>query len=244
MNAMRTYSAAILALSLGLVGCFNISSFRTVTGSGHVIKETRNVADFDRVSVGGSGKLIVQQGDEESLTIETDDNLLPLIESSVSGRELRLGPQSVNIKPTGTIVYNLKVKNLNAVSLSGSLEAEAAQIKTDSFSVQVSGSGKVNIGRLEAGKLDIQVSGSGNIGLAGKVNEQRIGISGSGDYRAADLESAQASADISGSGTLVVWARDSLNAGVSGSGEISYYGNPKVDTQVSGSGHVRRLGDK
>src|SRR5262249_21293152 len=155
----------------------------------------------------------------------TDDNLLPLIESSVNSRELRLGPKDVNVRPSTTIIYNLKVKNLNAVSLSGSLEAEAAQIKTDNLSVQVSGSGKVNIGRLEAGKVDIQVSGSGNIGLAGKVNEQRIGISGSGDYRAADLESAQASAEISGSGTLVVWARDSLSAGVSGSGDVSYYGN-------------------
>jgi hypothetical protein len=242
---MRTYSSAVvLAFALGLAGCFNISSFRTVSGSGHVVKETRNVANFDRVSVGGSGRLVVQQGDEESLTIETDDNLLPLIESTVSGRELRLGPQDVNIKPTGTIIYSLKVKNLNSVSLSGSLEAEAAQIKTDSFSVQVSGSGKVNIGRLEAAKLDIQVSGSGNIGLAGKVNQQRIGISGSGDYHAADLESAQADAQISGSGTLVVWARDSLNAGVSGSGDVSYYGNPKVDSQISGSGRVRRLGDK
>ncbi len=237
-------SATALALIVGLAGCVNYSGYRTVSGSGHIVKETRNVAGFAHVSVGGSGKLTIQQGDEESLTIEADDNLLPFIESAVSGGDLRLGPHDVNIRPTRTILYNLKVKNLNALYLSGSLEAEAPQVKTDKFSLQVSGSGKVDIGKLEAGKLDIQVSGSGNIGIAGQVTEQHIGISGSGSYRAADLQSQHASADISGSGSLVLWATDSLSAHVSGSGEIDYYGNPQIDAQTSGSGRVRRIGNK
>jgi hypothetical protein len=235
----------MVILALGTAGCVNYySGSPLVMGSGRVTTENRTVSGFDQVSVGGSGKLTITQGDEESLTIRADDDLLPLIESKVSHGDLQIGPDNVNLHPTATILYQLKVKNLRAVHLSGSLEADADQIKTDRFSIQVSGSGKVQLGKLEAKRLDIQVSGSGDIQIAGQVEEQRVGISGSADYRAADLASDRVEAGVSGSGSLVVWARNTLTANVSGSGEISYYGTPSLDSQTSGSGHVKSLGSK
>jgi len=63
-----------------------------VGGSATTISEARTVSQFDKVSVSGSGQLLISQGQEQALTIETDDNLLPFIKSEVINGHLRIGP--------------------------------------------------------------------------------------------------------------------------------------------------------
>ena len=233
----------LLVLLLGISGCVSNSGCRAVVGSGRVVTETRAVSGWDQVSISGSGKLVVTQGAEESLTIRTDDNLLPLIESKVSGGRLAIGPTN-NLKPTGTIFYTLRLKNLRSLQMSGSLEAQVDELATDNLTVQVSGSGKVMIGKLAAKQLEVALSGSGEVMVAGQVKWETLALSGSGHFEGTDLASAQADAQVSGSGTVTVWAREHLSAEVSGSGRVNYYGSATVESQVSGSGGVRNLGPK
>src|ERR1017187_5788746 len=208
------------ALCALLSGCFNfnLSTSHRVKGSGNIVTTTRAVSQFDRVSVSGSGHLSIVQGDQESLTIEADDNLLPLIKSEVASRGLKIGPENVNLSPTRTIHYVLQLKSLEALHLSGSLEAEAQSIKTDQLLITISGSGKIQVASLDTSELNVHVSGSGDIQLAGKVNRQTIQISGSGNYRAGNCESQTTAGHISGAGDAMVWARLELQAHVSGSG--------------------------
>lgn len=246
---MKRTSIIFLSVVVGcalLSGCvnWNWSAAHTVRGSGNIVSEIRNVSQFDRVSVSGSGQLTIVQGDQESLMIEADDNLLPLIKSDVAGGALNIGPEHVNLSPTKTIRYRLALKGLKALHLSGSLQAEAQSLETPQLRVTISGSGKLQVARLEAGDFDLQISGSGNIQLAGKVNRQQIQISGSGNYRAGECESQTAAIQVSGSGDAIVWAHVGLDAHVSGSGEIKYYGSPQVTAHVSGSGGVHSLGNK
>lgn len=229
-----------------LAGCtnFNWSSTPSVKGSGIVVNETRKVSQFDRVSVSGSGQLSIVQGDQESLTIEADDNLLPLIKSEVVGNVLNIGPEHVNLHPSKPIRYQLRLRNLKELHLSGSMKAEAQSINTDQLLITLSGSGKIQVPQVQASDLNVRVSGSGDIQLAGKVNHQRIQISGSGNYCAGECESQNTEVHISGSGTATIWALLALEAQVSGSGDIKYYGSPQLHTHVSGSGGVRSLGSK
>ncbi len=64
---------------------------KTVKGSGNIIKDSRSVAGFDKVSISGSGFLLITQGDEESLAIECDDNIASYIRSSVKDGTLNIG---------------------------------------------------------------------------------------------------------------------------------------------------------
>lgn len=241
MKTQLTRSFTILALCVS--GCM-FSNTPTITGSGKVISEKRSVANFDKVSVGGSGELVITQGDEESLEIRTDDNLLPVIKSEVSGGELSIGWNNVNLRPSQTIHYELKLKKLQQLQLSGALQAKAEKLSSDHLSVSISGSGKVIIAKLDGKELDQQVSGSGEFELGGHVDVQKVGISGSGRYSAGDLESNRVEAQVSGSGNLTVWAKQSLVANISGSGEVKYFGTPEVHSECSGSGRVLSLGAK
>ena len=62
------------------------------TGSGHPASEARAVSDFQAISAAGPIKLVVRQTAREALQLRADDNLLPLIETTVeAGTALELG---------------------------------------------------------------------------------------------------------------------------------------------------------
>lgn len=240
---MKTYCiAALLLVTAGLTGCIGVSDWRTVRGSGNTLVETRDVSRFDRVSVSGAGELTILQGPEESLTIEADDNLLPLIHSDVANGHLSIGPKNVNLRPSQTIRYQLRVRSLGELHLSGSVQARAEGLKADRLSVSISGSGNMSVAHLDTKALTTQISGSGSMTAAGQADRQNIHISGSGNHRAPELKSSQAEAHISGSGHASLWVLESLNAHISGSGGVDYRGRPSVDSHVSGSGRVRHVG--
>jgi hypothetical protein len=241
---MKSLPASTLLILLVATGCDRLGPWHhpTIQGSGTLVTEERTVAGFDHVSLNGSGRLTIVQGDEESLTITTDDNLLEHIQSVVSGRRLLLGPERVSLRPSRPIEYLLRLKDLRRVDLSGSLSATSETLTTQAIALHISGSGNIRVGALEAKSCETHISGSGEVELAGHVVSQDLRVSGSGQYRAADLQSQTADVRISGSGKVTVWVSDQLDASISGSGSVSYYGTPTTSYSVSGSGKVRGLG--
>jgi hypothetical protein len=220
-------------------------STNAVRGSGNVITEDRPVSDVERVSLMGSDDLTVIQGNEEGLTIEAEDNILPLLTSDMEGRELQLGvKKGTSINPTKTIRYTLKVKTLTRISVSGSGNVNSDRLDVQDFALDIAGSGNMNIKDLNALKLTAKTSGSGNFNLAGKVEEQSITITGAGNYKTEDLQSGKTSVTISGSGNVNVWATESLDIHITGQGDVRYYGQPTISQSISGSGTIKSLGEK
>lgn len=236
----RNWTIYVLLVILIIV----LSACRLVVGSGDIVSESREVSGFDSVSVSGTGEVIITQGDGESLTIETDDNVMEHVTSEVRGGTLYLGTEPrTNVRPT-RLIFMLGVDELKGADVSGSGSVEAASLETDNLEFGVSGSGSVNVDSLTADQLNVRISGSGDVQLAGEAPEQDIDISGSGDYRAGDLLSETAVVSISGSGQATLWTTDSLDADVSGSGTVNYYGNPTVSSSTSGSGSINGRGEK
>jgi hypothetical protein len=216
-----------------------------IFGSRNLISETRAVSGFNRVDVSGGGTLTIIQDGTESVTIQTDDNMMKYITSDVKGVTLYMGPYTVgqSISPSALNI-TLHVKDLAGITTSGSWEVSSAAIKTEELDIDMSGSGKVKVDDLTLVTLFVTSSGSGNLTLAGKTDSQSISISGSAKYAAGNLSSKVTDVTISGSGNVTVWASDTLTVHVSGSGEVSYYGTPQVSFQQSGSGNIHNLGTK
>jgi hypothetical protein len=218
------------------------------TGSGRVETESRAVSGFDSVDLSGTGDLVITQGESEALTIEAEDNILPHIKTEVKGGELVIGFDRDDwndiINPTRPIKFNLTVKNLSGVTISGSGSITAASLNADRLELNVSGSGSVAIDQLQASDLVFDLSGSGQADLSGQVTSQEIHISGSGNYNAGDLQCQDATLDSSGSAQVTLWVEDSLDVQTSGSGSIRYYGSPQINTDSSGSSTLQSLGDK
>jgi hypothetical protein len=208
-------------IAVTLAGVLLLISCSQTTGSGNLKTESRPVSGFTAIDLSGSGTLNIEQTGTESLTIEAEDNILPLLTSNVSGGTLHLGEKdNTLLRETKPINYRLTVKDLSGLT--------------------VSGSGQVSANSITAGKLSVVLSGSGSILLSGKANPQEITISGSGQYDAKGLASKTTTVNLSGSGRAVVNTSDALDATISGSGSLEYIGSPTVTQNISGSGSVSK----
>jgi len=242
---LRTYKNIIF---LVLITCListilaaNVScNISLVRGSGNVISEDRAVSGFSKVSVSGSGNLFLEQGDEESLTIEAEDNILPLIITEVSGNTLKIGFKTgTSISTIKSIEFHLKVKELDSISASGSGTINCSDLSTENLSIRTSGSRMADISNLKATSIDINSSGSGNITLAGTTDSQNIESSGSFKYFAEDLKSSSCVINSSGSCNLLVNVSDDLNIKASGSVKVTYIGTPTITQKTSGSATIK-----
>src|SRR5579883_618754 len=82
---MRYIGGIILGLFLlvTLSNCNRVVGLFGKRGSGKRTSETRTVPDFHQVSLHGSGTLNITVGAPQKLTLELDDNLLPIITTEV-----------------------------------------------------------------------------------------------------------------------------------------------------------------
>lgn len=239
-----------------------LGGFHVNVGSGKVVTETREARDFDRVSLTAIGTIKIQQTGEESLTIEADDNILPMITTEVHGHELVLGMEPhISISHHAPIIFHLTVKDLRGLSVSGAGKIELSALKSDTLrlaisgtgdlsapevsvetlEITISGAGKISVDHLTASALDTTISGTGSVNLAGHVAQQTVSIPGAGSFDAHELTSDRARVKVSGAGSANVNVRETLEAHVSGIGSIHYAGQPHVTRKVSGLGSIRPM---
>jgi hypothetical protein len=109
--------AVLLVALLAVVSCGTAGA---VVGSGNVRTEERPVQGFTRVELSGIGDLTVTQSGSESLKVEADDNVVPLVTSEVRGNTLVLGLQPGSYVRTTRLDFVVTVKQLDGVKLDGS----------------------------------------------------------------------------------------------------------------------------
>jgi hypothetical protein len=233
-------------LVIGLVALLLSSC---AVGSRRVVTEEKKVSNFNEVDFATLGELTITQGDHESLTIEAESNIMRRIRTTVRDGTLYIEMRSSfpwvgGVVPTKPIRYDLTVKELTALDLSGLGSIYAGSITADHLSLNLSGGGKVKIQALVADSLEVDLSGLGECELSGKVGRQEVILSGGGEYDAADLVSQRAEVHMSGLGNATVWATEALDIELSGGGQVEYYGNPSVTQDVSGLGKIKGLGGK
>jgi len=244
-------AAAALACALPLTltqaqaSPFNWIAGEKIQGSGNMTRQTRELAHFTAVSLNLPGKLELRIGNTESVSIETDDNLLPLIESVIEDGMLKLRPakRNLNLQPRNLRIV-VQARSVDQIKLGGSGSIESDALKGDKLRFEIGGSGSINVKGLDGDSAVVAIGGSGNLRSGpGKVNRVSVSIGGSGDVDLGQVRAQDASVNVAGSGEALVWASNSLSASIAGSGDVKYYGDPKTSKSVAGSGTLRRMGD-
>lgn len=227
----------LLLMSFSLLGC---GYMRCVHGSGNVISETRDVAEFNSISVGGNANLYITQGPVQSLRIEAEDNILRIIKTKVNGRTLEIENKRCirNHKPINIYATIPDVKRLEIMG-SGKIIGET-KITANKLDINISGSGKANL-EVDAEIVRTRISGSGDMSFSGQTSDFEVTVSGSGNITARNLQTNNTSVTVSGSGDCIVSVQNELDVTISGSGRVEYYGNPlKVNSNISGSGKLKK----
>jgi hypothetical protein len=223
-----------------MLSAFLFYSCENINGSGHIKTERRNVGSFDGVQASGSMDIEVTNGENASVEIEADDNILPYIVTDVGG-----GMLDIYFKPhfSFTNVHTkifVTAPNLSRLFVrgSGNINGRNTIHNDRSISTSISGSGDIHAD-VDAPEVSAEIAGSGNLSLQGRCKNFRGSISGSGDLKCSDLLSENTEVSIFGSGNAHVYSSVRLKASTTGSGDIFYRGNPSSpEISRTGSGSV------
>jgi hypothetical protein len=261
---MKRSILMITVLALAALACIS-SPFNLVRGSGNVVTETYDVSGFDQVELETIGTLYIEQGDVDSLTVETDDNILPLLIVESGNGMLSLSDQaSGQLLPTAGIIFRVTVRDLSLVAANssgnifvGPIEADRLEVQlnasgrvemdavtADEFSISSTGSGDMRVDQVTADTIETKMNASGSVELAGETDSHKVDIRGSGSLHAADLQTSETVVEINASGSATVHATEKLDVSISGSGDVSYYGDPALTQSINASGNLRSLGAK
>ena len=239
--------------AFALVGAFTLTATSAtawdwswgakISGSGNIKTEARAVTGFNGISLSIPAKAEIVQGASEGISIETDDNILPLIETVIEDGKLKIRFKDRNMSvSTKTLRMTINVKSIESLAVAGAGDLHAAKLQVMTLKTSIAGSGDVRIANLDADTLIVSIAGSGDFSAGGKSNTLEAKIAGSGDIKTEKLATNNVKVSIAGSGDARVWAKDTLKISVAGSGDVAYYGDAKVTQSVAGSGSVKRLG--
>ena len=239
MNKKIILTSLILTLTFA-VNAQNWFGSKKIKGNGNVVTVTRTTSDYDGVSVGGSFDVVLVKGKEGKITIEGEENIIPYIETEVSGNTLKIKyKKNTNIRTTRRLTVTVPYQSIESVALGGSGKISSDTIiKAESFNVSLGGSGDINV-KVNADTVKANIGGSGNINLEGKANNFKCSIAGSGSIKAYGLETVELKANVAGSGSIKATVKSKISAKLVGSGSVYYKGNPKhINSKSVGSGDI------
>jgi hypothetical protein len=184
-----------------------IAGLTTMFASGQK-KETRTVSGFTGIDASSVFDITVTKGNVESLVIEADDAVMPLVRSEVRNGVLHLYLDNAGkVKNIKTLKASVVMKNLDNVSLSGACKLAANDLFTpDRFKADCSGASQLTI-NLSTGQLKLGVGGACKIQMKANVTGNTgIDVSGTskiqGELKANDVKfssSGVSSVDLTGS---------------------------------------------
>ncbi len=204
---------AVTALGV-IAGC----SLPGIPGDGTMKTENRSITDFSALEVSGAYE-IKWSSNKPSLTISTDQNLLPLITTSVTGNTLQIDWKE-NLRPTRGITIVISSASLADVHLNGAVSLTA--------------------NNLSSHQLKLESNGASSISVDGSVTNLEVNFSGASKLNAKALQSQTARVTLNGACYADVTVSETLNGSIAGAGVLTYGGNPKsVDESVSGVGRIQ-----
>jgi hypothetical protein len=236
---------AVSLLSLLLAAAVT-PALAATTGSGRVAAEARPLTGFSSIALRGAIDLVVRQAEREAVQVRADDNVLPLVQTTLEGdgdsRTLRIQLKpGESIRSASRIEVTVDLPRLKSIASAGSGAVAVKAFKTPALALSIAGSSDVRFEQLDAEQFTISIAGSGDVDARGKVAKLEISIAGSGDVRARDLAADDVSVSIAGSGDASVTAHKALAVSIAGSGDVEYGGGATLArSRVVGSGSVRQ----
>jgi len=243
---MRKIGLIGVALVLAtLSGCYYFG--HCLDGSGPVINEQREIEDFTGIVNTGSFDLFVTRADDFSVEVRAQANLLPVIETYVSGYTLIVQIEDgVCIRSNSNVEVHVTLPETELLRLTGSGRVFADVIESVEAEVSNSGSGRMEIDSMMAESGLLNNSGSGSVAVSYLyMNEADFVQSGSGAILCGTLSGTrEVDMKHSSSGRITAMIVEGvvLDAVLSGSGRLELAGAVEVaDYSLISSGRLDAL---
>lgn len=197
-----------------------IQSNNCVEGNGVSRSEKRDMpSTVSKIQADGAFDIKILTGSAPSLTVESDENIVPYIQTKVDGDTLYIRTRR-SVCTSLPMSVNVSMAHLDSLKVSGSNDIDVKGLKND---------------------LTIDMDGSSTVFLSGGVQRLQIYMKGAGDVKAEGLRAENVFIKMTGAGDVVVHAVKLLDVTVEGAGTVQYRGNPRIIKRISGVGDIEPL---
>jgi hypothetical protein len=214
---------------------------KSIGGNGKVVCQQREIKGFKAISIKGAYDVYLKKDDKESVKIETDENLLEVIQTKLTDSILTIY-NTKTITRSKELKLTISCPDLNSIDFSGASELTSdSNLIFKDININVSGFGRIEM-NLQSKSLSANVSGGAELDFSGKSDEFNVSITGAGNVEAQNLIAQSCKLDISGFGKAKLNVRQKLEVNISGAGKVEYYGNPEVKQSITGAGKIQKKG--
>lgn len=244
---MTTLTKIIVAtlftiLSLTLFSCnFDINMNPGVRGNGNVETVERTINEpFNAIKATEGLNVYLTQGNNESITVEADENLHELILTEVIDGVLKIHT-SKNIGRATSKKVMVSFKDISAISsTSGSDVYSTNTISADYLKLKSTSGSDMKL-EVNTSTLECKSTSGSDLKLSGKTEKLIAEATSGSDIKASNLVAESSQVKATSGADITVNTSKELTASASSGGDIKYYGNPeKVNKNKSSSGSVRK----
>jgi hypothetical protein len=224
-KATRPFSLNLKAALLGLVGAALLCSCaaETVQGEGPLKREERTLNAFQAVDVSQSFIVEIETGKPQSIAVEADENLLPLIDTQVVDNTLKIAN-----KPGKTLSSNNPIKVFLSLPSLQNVDAKGAS--------------RLVITGIQGDQLKLNLEGGHQVRMVGGVLQNlQIKASGAAQLESLMLKAQNVDIQLSGAASARIRAEKKLKVSAAGACKLEYKGTPEITQNLTGMSVLRKL---
>ena len=233
----------LITVAMFSMSCGKESSCFKSTGK--IVQEQRAVSTgVNAIIMEDNIDLVITQDSEAAMMVEGGENLLPYVNTEVSGNELKISSDNkcsfLRDYDIPITVY-LSVPDLKSINYTGQGMVSCTNtLNLNEFDFETRrGTGSINM-NINANKISVrQHTGPTDITISGSANNVYLYGGGNGWIYAQNLDANDVHANNAGTGDISLKASNTLLVELSSIGNINYYGDPVVTVSVhTGSGQL------
>ena len=237
MNKTIIVTVACIVL-MAVQACVGMSAKAIVPSDKNISRNVTPESSFSAIELNGPINVVYRNGNSHEVRIDGPDNVVPLVETTVSGGKLAIKYKD-NTRISGDADVTVYV---TAPDVAGFV---ANDIPGRDAVMTVNGSGDINAIAVTCKSLNSVVNGSGDIDINSRVKATQnlnMAVNGSGNIEVDAIECRQGKASVNGSGDISVDAAkvSTLDVSVNGSGDVecNEIDATTVKAELSGSGDI------
>ena len=169
---MKTTLAIILLVLVALTtACSQVT-----TGSGDVATQEMDLTGFDKLDISQGFNVEVSQGDEFSVLVRVNENLVEYLQVEVVGDTLKIGLEGNQIYANATLQAEITMPTLTGLEVSGGSDAMVSGTGDD-ITVDASGGSDADLAEFQVVDANIDASGGSEviINASGTLNVDASG---------------------------------------------------------------------
>jgi hypothetical protein len=208
--------------------------------------ENRNVRNFDAIQVSAGIDLYISMGNEESVKVVADEDIIDDVKTEVRGGTLHVYMKNnnswlniFNWGNSGSRKVYVTARELKSIEASSGSDVKSENtLEGDELRVEASSGSDINLDVVYK-EVTLSSSSGSDARLSGRAKYFTANASSGSDINARDLTAQICNVSASSGSDAIVTATEELKANASSGADVRYYGNPEiVDTDESSGGEV------